>query len=400
MTDLFWPGDHRAGDLLSDAALLAAMAGVESAWLGVLVDAGIAPSSARVDIAATVSAADAEQLAEEAEADGNPVKALVALLRERTGGDAATWLHRGLTSQDVIDTAMMLCLRDALSRLRSELSAQVRTLVGLAETHHRSPMLARTLTQPALPGTVGGKVANWLSGVLDAVDTLDALPALPVQAGGATGSLAATTELTGSPVEALALSDALATTLGLSPALPWHTTRSVITRAGDALAGCCDAFAHIAADVATGSRHEVGELSEGRGGGSSTMPHKSNPVMSVLIRRAAITTPALAATLHAASAASVDERSDGGWHAEWATLRTLTRRTVVAAAQTADLLTGLRVDVERAAANLAAAGDLRGEQRAMTELTGRPARSEYLGATEEIIEAVLQRARHHLKETT
>ena len=400
MTDLFWPGDHRAGDLLSDAALLAAMAGVESAWLGVLVDAGIAPSSARVDIAATVSAADAEQLAEEAEADGNPVKALVALLRERTGGDAATWLHRGLTSQDVIDTAMMLCLRDALSRLRSELSAQVRTLVGLAETHHRSPMLARTLTQPALPGTVGGKVANWLSGVLDAVDTLDALPALPVQAGGATGSLAATTELTGSPVEALALSDALATTLGLSPALPWHTTRSVITRAGDALAGCCDAFAHIAADVATGSRHEVGELSEGRGGGSSTMPHKSNPVMSVLIRRAAITTPALAATLHAASAASVDERSDGGWHAEWATLRTLTRRTVVAAAQTADLLTGLRVDVERAAANLAAAGDLRGEQQAMTELTGRPARSEYLGATEEIIEAVLQRARHHLKETT
>ncbi len=130
------------------------------------------------------------------------------------------------------------------------------------------------------------------------------------------------------------------------------------------------------------------------------MPHKSNPVLSVLIRRAAITAPALAATLHAASAATVDERSDGGWHAEWATLRTLTRRTIVAAAQTTDLLTGLQVDAERAAANLAAAGDLLAEQHAMTELTGRPARSEYLGASEELVDAVLQRARRHLKETT
>ncbi|WP_123023990.1 lyase family protein [Mycolicibacterium stellerae] len=400
MTDLFWPGDHRAGDLLSDAAFLAAMAGVESAWVGALVDVGVAPPSARMDFAAMVSSVDVEQLAEAAEADGSPVKALVALLRGRAGGEAATWLHRGLTSQDVVDTALILCLRDALTRLRGELSAQVRTLTGLAETHHSSAMTARTLTQPALPSTIGVKIGNWLSGVLDAADTLDALPALPAQAGGAAGTLAATTELTGSPVDALAVSDALACALDLAPALPWHTTRSVITRAGDALVGCCDAFAHIATDVATASRPEIGELSEGRGGGSSTMPHKSNPVLSVLIRRAAMTAPALGAALHTASAASVDERSDGGWQAEWATLRTLARRTVVAAAQTTDLLTGLRIDVERAAANMAAAGDLRGEQKAMTELTGLAPRSEYLGATEEIVRAVLQRARHHLEETT
>ena len=400
MTDLFWPGDHRAGDVMSDEGFLAAMATVENSWLGVLVDAGVAPAAARADIAAMISAADAEALAEQAEADGSPVKALVALLRDRVGGEAAGWLHRGLTSQDVIDTALMLCLRDALIRIDGELTAHVGALVGLAETHQRSPMVARTLTQPALPSTVGAKVANWLSGVLDAADTLAAVPALPVQAGGAAGTLSATTELTGSPANALALSDAFASALGLAPALPWHTTRSVITRAGDAFVGCCDAFAHIAADVATGSRHEVGELAEGRGGGSSTMPHKSNPVMSVLIRRAAITAPALAATLHSASAASVDERADGGWHAEWATLRTLTRRTVVAAAQTTDLLSGLQIDIDRAATNLAAAGDLRSEQHAMAELTGRSARSEYLGATEEIVEAVLQRARHHLKETT
>jgi 3-carboxy-cis,cis-muconate cycloisomerase len=400
MTDLFWPGDQRAGDLMSDAAFLGAMAGVENAWLAVLVDAGVAPAAARTDVAALISPSDADALAEQAESDGSPVKALVALLRDRADGEPARWLHRGLTSQDVIDTALMLCLRDALSRIRGELSTHVRTLAGLAETHHRSPMLARTLTQPALPSTVGAKVVNWLSGVLDAADTLAAVPALPVQAGGAVGTLAAATELTGSPTDALALTDGLASALDLAASVPWHTTRSVITRAGDALVGCCDAFAHIATDVATASRHEIGELTEGRGGGSSTMPHKNNPVMSVLIRRAAITAPALAATLHAASAATVDERSDGGWQAEWATLRTLTRRTVVAASQTTDLLAGLKVDVERAAANLAAAGDLSGEQQAITELTGRPARSEYLGAIDEIVEAVLQRARHHLEEAT
>ncbi len=400
MTDLFWPGDHRAGDVMSDAAFLAAMLDVENAWLGVLVDAGVAPSAARADVAATVSASDAEFLAVSAEADGNPVIGLVALLRERLAGPSATWLHRGLTSQDVIDTALMLCLRDAVSRIRGDLTTQVRTLVGLAETQHRSPMLARTLTQPALPSTVGAKIANWLSGVLDAAETLAAVPALPVQMGGAAGTLAATTELTGSPVEALALSDALATALGLRAAAPWHTTRSVITRAGDALVGCCDAWGHIAADVAMGTRREIGELAEGRGGGSSTMPHKSNPVLSVLIRRAALTAPALAATLHAASAASVDERSDGGWHAEWATLGSLTRRAVVAASQTSELLAGLQVDVERTAANLAAAGDVRAEQRAMAELTGRQAHSEYLGASEQLVDAVLQRARVHMKEAT
>jgi 3-carboxy-cis,cis-muconate cycloisomerase len=401
MTDLFWPGDQRAGEIFSDAAFLAAMVDVENAWLGVLVDAGVAPSSARTDLSALVSSDDATVLAAGAEADGNPVIGLVALVRERAGGLAAGWLHRGLTSQDVIDTALMLCLRDALVRLRGEVTAQVRTLVGLAETHYRSPMLARTLTQPALPSTVGAKVANWLSGLLDAADTLAAVPALPVQLGGAAGTLAATTELAGSPAEALALSEALASALGLQPAAPWHTVRSVITRAGDALVGCCDAWGHIAADVATGSRREIGELAEGRGGGSSTMPHKRNPVLSVLIRRAALSAPALAATLHAASSASVDERSDGGWHAEWATLRTLTRRTVVAAAQTSELLAGLRIDTQRAAANLAAAGgEVLAEQRAMTELIRRPPHSDYLGASEQLVDAVLQRARHHLKETT
>ena len=400
MTDLFWPGDHRAGDVMSDAAFLTAMAEVENAWLGVLIDAGVAPPTARTDLTSLVSATDTETIARGAEADGNPVIGLLTLLRQRAGGHAAPWVHRGLTSQDVIDTAVMLCLRDALSRMRSDIKAQVRTLAGLAQTHQRTPMLARTLTQAALPSTIGMKMASWLTGVLDASDTVAAVPALPVQAGGAAGTMAAAAELTGSPNEALGMSDALADGLGLAAATPWHTTRSVITRSGDALVTCCDAWGHIATDVATASRSEIGEMAEGRGGGSSTMPHKNNPVLSILIRRAALAAPGMAATLHVASATSVDERSDGGWHTESATLRTLTRRTVVAAAQTTQLITGLHIDSERAAANLAAAGDLRAEQRTMAELTGRAALSGYTGAADHLVDAALQRARHHLKETT
>jgi len=202
MTDLFWPGDNRAGDLMSDSAFLAAMVEVENSWLGALVDAGVAPVESRADLTSLVSIGDVEAIAAGAEADGNPVIGLLALLRERADGQAAQWLHRGLTSQDVIDTAMMLCLRDALARIRAEIDTQVRTLAALAETHQHDPMLARTLTQPALPSTVGLKMATWLSGVLDAVDAVAALPPLPVQAGGAAGTMAAATELAGSPGEA------------------------------------------------------------------------------------------------------------------------------------------------------------------------------------------------------
>lgn len=399
--DLFWPGDERAGDVMSQTAFLRALVAVENAWLAILVDAAVAPAEAHADLAAMIDADDAGPIAAGAERDGNPVTGLVALLRERVGRDnpaAARWLHRGLTSQDVVDTALMLCLRDALQRVGDELTAQAEILVGLIETHRDAPMLAHTLTQPALPSTAGLKFAGWLSAVVDARQTLTALPALPVQAGGAAGTLAATTELTGSPDAAMALAGALASALRLAAAPPWHTARAVITRSGDALVTCCDAWGHIAADIATGSRFEIGEFAEGHGGGSSTMPHKRNPVGVVLLRRAALAAPSLGATLHSASAASVDERADGAWHAEWSTLAVLARRTVVAAAQATELLSGLTFDAARAAANLAAADGVLAEQRTMSELTGRPAAPVYLGATDRLVDAALQRAREQLKE--
>ena len=400
MTDLFWPGDQHAGGLMSDDAFLTAMVAVEQAWLDGLVEAGIAPDGASADLGEHLVDGDAEMIARDADADGNPVTGLIALLRERVSGPTAGWLHRGLTSQDVIDTALMLCVRDVLARITDEFAVQVHSLSVLAETHRGTPMLARTLTQAALPSTVGVKLARWLSGLLDAAEPLAALrSSLPVQAGGAAGTLAAATELAGSIAGAIALSDTLAAALRLAPAPPWHTTRSPVTRIGDALVTCCDAWGHIAADVATGSRPEIGELAEGRGGGSSTMPHKNNPVCSVLIRRAAFTAAPMGATLHTASAASVDERSDGAWHAEWATLRTLARRSVVAAAHATKLLTGLQVNLERTAANLAAAKGVLSEQQAMTELTRRAAVPGYTGAADQLIDSALQRARHYLKDT-
>ena len=129
------------------------------------------------------------------------------------------------------------------------------------------------------------------------------------------------------------------------------------------------------------------------------MPHKRNPALSVLIRRAALAGPPLASTLHLASAATVDERPDGAWHLEWAALRDLGRRTVVAASQTTDLVTGLRVDAARMRATLDAAVGVDAEQRSMADLVGGAPAGDYRGATDEIIDATLARARAYLEET-
>ena len=407
MTDLFWPGDERAGTLLSASALLTAMEAVEAAWLGALVDAGVAPEAARHPVRGLVGPDDIPELAAGAESGGNPVIGLVALLRSRLGeGESARWLHRGLTSQDVLDTALMLGVRDVLDRLQTEIRAQVGSLIGMAEAHRDAPMVGRTLTQHAVPITFGLKVSAWLTGVLDAAAAVArARSSLAVQLGGAAGSLAASTELAqlrglNDPAGvSLALVESVAQTLGLAARTPWHTARSPITTVGDALVTCTDAWGHLAADVTTLSRPEIAELAEGTGGGSSTMPHKRNPALSVLIRRAALAGPPLASTLHLASALAVDERPDGAWHLEWAALRDLGRRTVVAASQTTDVLAGLRVDTARMRATLETAVGIDAEQRSMADLVGAAPSADYRGAADEIVDATLALARAYLKET-
>jgi 3-carboxy-cis,cis-muconate cycloisomerase len=326
MSELFWPGDDRAGELFTDAVFRAAMVRVESAWVDAELAVPAAPSGAALDV----------------ESGGNPVIPLVQALRKANPEVA---LHEGLTSQDVLDTALMLLLRETVAAVVDHLARAIEALARLTSEHGETAMTGRTLTQWALPITFGDKVAAWRSGLAAAAADLEAL-SFPVQVGGPVG-----TDREGAAQ--------LAERLGLAEAMTWHTQRRPVTRAGDALVSATDACGRIARDVLELSRPEIGELAEGRGGGSSSMPHKANPVLSVLVRRAALTTPQLAATLHLAAADQVDERADGAWHAEWDTLRLLARRTAVAASQTAELLAGLRVHPGRMKANLAAAEEAR-----------------------------------------
>ena len=410
MTNLLWPGDQRAGELMSDAALLAAMVAVESAWLDALVAAGLAPDEcAGADLTGLVSAGDREELAVESEDGGNPVIGLVALLRDRASAEVSRWIHRGLTSQDVVDTGLMLASRAVIDELIAQLAEQISALSVLAATHRGTPMAARTLTQYAVPSTFGVKAATWLNGVVDAYRQISALT-IPVQIGGAGGTLAATTELAvlagranGAGI-ALEMVQNVAVTLGLNARTPWHTTRGPVTAIGDAFTGCTDAWGRIASDVVTLARPEIAELSEPAGGGrggSSSMPQKRNPVLSILIRRAAISAPPLAATLHTAAALANDERPDGAWHAEWDTLRSLARRTVVAGSQCSELLARLEVHSAQMAKNLesaSAVNDVLGEQRVIAELVGKAPSGNYFGAIDALIDDSLERAARILKE--
>jgi 3-carboxy-cis,cis-muconate cycloisomerase len=406
MTNLLWPGDHRAGEHMTDQALLRSMVAVESAWLDGLAGAGLAPGEcADADLSNLLRPGDCESLAVGAEDGGNPIVGLVDLLRGRAAPAIAPWIHRGLTSQDVLDTGLMLGVRGVADDLISVLAEQVSTLSALAAGHRATPMVARTLTQHAAPTTFGAKVAGWLNGVVDAFERLAGLVA-PIQVGGAAGTWGATTELATlltAAVDPAEASDRLvrsaATALGLHVRLPWHTTRTPVTAAADAFVGCTDSWGAIASDIVTLVRPEIAELSEpatGTRGLSSSMPHKRNPVLSILIRRAAMSAPQLAATLHAAAALANDERPDGAWHAEWDTLRTLARRTIVAGSQCGELLAGLEVHAARMAENLSAT-DILGEQRAIAGLTGRAPSPTYFGAVDRLIDESIDRAQRALK---
>lgn len=411
MGELLWPGDHRAGDHFSDHALIRGLLSVESAWLAALVDAGAAPAEAAVDVHQAIEhagAVDPDEIAVAAEAGGNPVIPLLNVVRDRladTHPEAARWLHRGLTSQDTFDTAIVLELRACVDAVLEQIGEQVTALISLVEQHRSAVMTGRTLTQHAVPITFGLKAAQWLQGILDARDDLrDAWDRLPAQFGGAAGTLAGPAELiqhTHATGDAVSLAQFAAGRLGLPWSPPWHTTRAPLTRTADALTRATDTWGRIARDVLVLARPEIAELAEpaesGRGG-SSTMPHKVNPILSVLIRRAALSAPGVAAQLHLAAAESVDERADGGWHAEWPAIATLGRHTVAAASQTAELLTGLHVDTGRMARLVDSVGStLLAEQRNLAGFVGAtdddfdPAH--YLGSSNAIIDVILERAR-------
>jgi 3-carboxy-cis,cis-muconate cycloisomerase len=338
-----WAGSPAAATT-SDAAYLRALLDAEAALTRAQAALGAAPAGAAraVTEAAGATALDLGSLAERARGGGNPVIPLVADLTKAVGAEYGPYVHRGATSQDIMDTATMLVAVRTLGLVLSDLERTAEALARLAVRHRDTPMPGRTLTQHAVPTTFGLKAAGWRSLVLDASDRVTRVrDALPVQLGGAAGTLAAFAVYGAG--EATALPGAYARELGLAaPALPWHTLRTPIADLAGCLAFTAGALGKLAADVLTLSRTEIGEVAESSGGGSSAMPHKANPVRSTLIAAAARRAPQLAATLYGSLAAE-DERPAGAWHAEWEPLRDLLRLVGGAAHDAADLAEGLQV---------------------------------------------------------
>jgi 3-carboxy-cis,cis-muconate cycloisomerase len=295
---------------------------------------------------------------------GNPVPGLARVLSRRVPGFAAPAVHRGATSQDIMDTAAMLLARRAMAVIRRDLLTAARAAARLADAHRGTLMIGRTLLQQAVPVTFGLVAAGWLAGLDGAIARLDAgaETRLAVQFGGAAGTLAS---LGGDgPGVAALLADELRLA---APPLPWHTERLRVIDVAVAMARVTAALGKIARDVTLLAQTEVGEVSEGAGeaaaagaprrGGSSAMPNKRNPVAAVAILGCSRQVPGLLATL-VASAEQEHQRAAGAWHAEWQPFSDLLRLAGSAAAWGSDLLGGLAVDPARMAANLAATGGL------------------------------------------
>ncbi|MFF4085700.1 3-carboxy-cis,cis-muconate cycloisomerase [Streptomyces nigra] len=363
-----WTGSA-AARATGDTALLQALLDAEAALTRAQAALGLAPEEAAraVTGGADADRFDARALAEEARAGGNPVIPLVGALTRAVGEEHGPYVHRGATSQDIMDTALMLVAVRALGPVLADLERAQRAFARLAAAHRDTALPGRTLTQHAVPTTFGLKAAGWRALVLDARDRTTAVrDTLPAQLGGAAGTLAVFGAY--GAADPTALPAAYARELGLrAPELPWHTLRTPVADLAGCLAFTAGALGKAAVDVLTLSRTEIAEVAEGSGGGSSAMPHKSNPVRSTLIVAAARRAPQLAATLYGSLVAE-DERPAGAWHAEWEPLRDLLRLVGGAARDAAELAEGLRVRPDAMRANLDLTGGAVVSERLSAEL--------------------------------
>src|SRR4051812_26837950 len=311
----------------------------DRAWLQAMLDfeaalaRAVAPEDAGEAIAAACVAEgfDVEEIGRTAADTATPVPGLLAALRAKLPDEAAAHVHRGATSQDVVDTAAMLVSRRALVPLLEDLATAADACAALAERFRDTPMAGRTLLQQALPTTFGLKAAGWLSGLDEAHLELASVRSngLALQLGGAVGTLASLGDEGPAAVKKMARALELA-----PPPLPWHTQRTRPARLACTLGEAAGVMAKIALDVELLAQTEVGELAEGGGegrGGSSTLPHKRNPVGAVAVRACAARVPGLVATM-LASMAQEHERAAGAWQAEPETLSELLRLTGSAAA--------------------------------------------------------------------
>src|SRR6266403_1609462 len=353
-----------------DRAYLQHMLDFEAALARAEAATGVIPGTAAAPIAKACKASsfDLGALAEAATRSGNLaiplVKALTASVA-KTDPQAARYVHWGATSQDVIDTATMLTLRAAIDALLTDLDRAITGFAKLAKQHRNTAMVARTWLQHALPMPFGLKLAQYAAALHRSRGRLKRLrsEALALQFGGAAGTLAALGD------KGLVVAEKLAAELGLPlPDAPWHTHRDRLAEAASVLAIVSGTCGKIARDVQLMMQTDVAEAFEPSGegrGGSSTMPHKRNPVAAATALAAATMAPNLAATILAAQVQD-HERSAGPWHAEWPTLPTLLLVTSGALAATLDIAEGLEVDAARMRLNLdATAGLIMAEAVAM-----------------------------------
>jgi 3-carboxy-cis,cis-muconate cycloisomerase len=365
MSAIFSPEAHVRAMLVFEAALASA----ESR-------AGIIPQEAATVIAANcrLELFDVASLYREAAVAGTPAIPLVRMLTAQVEGDAKKYVHWGATSQDAIDTALMLQMRDGLELLSDRLLGICTACFILAEQHRHTLMAGRTLLQQAAPITFGLKAVRWLALMARQVRALHERRerTLAVQLGGAVGTLASL----GS--NGLAILEILSEELGLpAPDLPWHAEHDRIAEIAGTLGVVAGAMAKVAGDVVLLAQTEVGEASEASmpgKGGSSTLPQKHNPVdaMSAIAsaRLAIGEVPVILSAM-----AQEHERAAGGWQVEWIAVPNLFRFTASAVERVHDAISGLQVDPIRMSANLDLTGGLimaESLNMALAQRVGRP----------------------------
>jgi 3-carboxy-cis,cis-muconate cycloisomerase len=355
LLDPLFRSEDVEGDFSSQRCLQA-MLDFEAALARAESRAGVIPYAAAAAIAGKCKAElfDQKAIARGAALAGNLaiplVKALTALVAQENK-EAASYVHWGATSQDVIDTGLVLQLRHSLTRIGTDLALLASGLAELAIKYRSTVMAGRTWMQQAVPTTFGAKVAGWLDAVDRQRERLGQTErrSLVLQFGGAVGTLGALNER-GSEVAKL-LAEELRLPL---PEIPWHTYRDRMAEIATTLGLCVGTMGKIARDIALHGQTEIAEVlepaTEGRGG-SSTMPHKRNPITSAVVLAAAVRVPGLVSTMLTAMVQE-QERGLGGWHAEWETLPQIVRLTAGTAHHLAETAPRLEIDSNRMLQNL------------------------------------------------
>jgi 3-carboxy-cis,cis-muconate cycloisomerase len=360
-SNLFSPlfGDPGIAAIFSDEQTIRYWLEVEAALARAEGYLGIIPATAAAQIVnvATSLSVDIERLQAGIQRDGFPIIELVRQIREKVGEPFADYVHRGATTQDILDTALVLQIRAALERLEESLHQLIKGLAVLVGRYRHTLMAGRTHSQQAQPITFGFKVAGWLGPLLRHRQRLSSLKPrlMVVQLGGAVGTLAALGE------SGIAVQAAFAHELGLAvPVLPWHTQRDNLVEFAGWLSLVSGSLAKMAQDILLLTQTEVGEVSETNDparGGSSTMPHKSNPIVSELILAAARTNASLVSSLHHALVQE-QERGTHGWQVEWLTLPQMMALTGAALRHALFLSDNLVVNEVRMLANVKRANGL------------------------------------------